>query len=185
MRKVGAAGSTLALGLVMLVAVGVGPAEAKVLKGSDVGPYEFSYDDCGFTVDVTGVFESPKSMARVGTGDHASAFFGHDNYTVTETHTRRDTGALLSISVRGLLHDVQATRISDSVFEFTMIDVFHVEFRDNAGALVGRENGQIRRVFLFDTLGDATPGGVFLGLLSEDFRGNFGGFDFCTAFGEP
>ena len=185
LRKLGAACLAHALGLVMLVLVSVDPAGAKVLKGSDVGPYEFSYGDCGFSVDVDGLFSSPKSMARVGTGDRASAFFGHDNYTLTETHTRRDTGAVLVIVVHGLLREVRATLVNGSIFEFTMLDVPHVEFRDADGVRLGRENGQIRRVFLFDTLGDDTPGGVFLESLSEDFRGHFGRFDICSAFGDP
>ncbi len=185
MRKWRVAVSAIAAALVTIVGLDVGPADAKVLRGTDISPYEFSYEDCGFIVDVAGLFSSPKSMARVGSGDDVSAFFGHDNYTITETHTRRDTGAALVISVHGLLHDVRATRIEGSIFEFTMIDVAHVEFLDADGMVLGRENGRIRRVFLFDTLGDATPGGLFLELLREDFRGNFGNFDICTALSAP
>jgi hypothetical protein len=185
MRKLRVAIPAIAAALVTIVGLDVGPANATVLRGSDISPYEFSYDDCGFTVDVIGLFSSPKSMARVGNGDDATAFFGHDNYTITETHTRRDTGAALVISVHGLLHEVRATRIEGSIFEFTMIEVPHVEFLDADGTVLGRENGRIQRVFLFDTLGDATPGGLFLELLREDFRGNFGDVDICTALGTP
>jgi hypothetical protein len=185
MRKWRVAVPAIAAALVTIIGLDVGAADATVLRGSDISPYEFSYEDCGFTVDVAGLFSSPKSMARVGNGDDTSAFFGHDNYTITETHTRRDTGAALVISAHGLLHDVRATRVEGSIFEFTMIDVTHVEFLDADGMVLGRESGQIQRVFSFDTLGDATPGGLFLELLSESFRGNFGDVDICTALGAP
>jgi hypothetical protein len=47
------------------------------------------------------------------------------------------------------------------------------------------EDGQIRRTFLFDTLGDDTPGGVFVELLTGRFSGRFGGIDTCAALAEP
>ncbi|CAN5865158.1 hypothetical protein BH24ACT6_BH24ACT6_19340 [soil metagenome] len=160
MRRVGALGATMLLGTGLFVGLPARPATAEVIRGSDVGEYGFSYDDCGFTVDVEGLFSSPRSMARVGRGADTSVFFGHDNYTITETHTRRGSAATLTITVHGLLRDVQATPVSRSVFQFTMMDVAHAEATDEIDAVLGRENGQIRRVVLFDTLGDETPGGM-------------------------
>ncbi|MEA2579453.1 MAG: hypothetical protein QOE83_345 [Actinomycetota bacterium] len=169
---------------VMVGALSVAPVAAEVIRGSDISPYRFSYDDCGFTVDVDGVFSSPHSMARVGRHKDASAFFGHDRYMLTETHTRRGTDTEVVIVAHGLLHDVRVTRISGSVFEFTMMDVAHTELYAD-GTLLGREDGQIRRTFLFDTLGDETPGGEFVELLTERFSGRFGGIDTCAALAEP
>ena len=158
------------------------PGFAEVLRGSDIGHYTASYD-CGFVMDVAGTFSSPRSMARVGKHDEASAFFGHDNYEQVEVHTRRDTGDFIVLSLSGLLHDVQATRVSGSVFEFTRIDVGRFTVTDSEGAVIYQERGQIRKTVLFDTLGDDTTGGIPLAVLSEDLRGYFpdGGFDTCAA----
>jgi len=174
--------SVLVLAAGSLVAPFGNASSATVLHGSDVAPYEFSYTDCGFPVDGTGLFNSPHSMGRVGKNDDAGAFFGHDRYTLREVHTRRDTGAVVVITAKGLLHDVQATRISGSVFEFTMMDVGTHQFRTLEGTLLHQERGQVRRTFLFDTLGDSTPGGEFIEMLSEEFHGNFPDFDFCATF---
>ncbi|MBA3690137.1 MAG: hypothetical protein H0W82_01840 [Actinobacteria bacterium] len=170
---------------VMVGGLSIAPAAAEVIRGSDISPYRFSYDDCGFTIDVDGVFSSLHSVTRVGRRNDASAFFGHDRYDVTETQTRRGTDTEVFIDVHGLLHDIRATRISGSVFEFTMMDVTHIELHAADGALLGREDGQIRRTFLFDTLGDDTLGGVFVELLTERFSGRFGGIDTCAALAEP
>jgi hypothetical protein len=170
---------------VMVGGLSVAPAAAEVIRGSDISPYQFSYDDCGFTVDVDGLFSSPRSFARVGRGDDASAFFGHDGYDITETHARRGTDTEVVIDDFGLVHDIRATRVSGSVFEFTTMDVTHAELHADDGTLLGREDGQIRRTFLWDTLGDDTPGGVLVELLTERFIGRFGGIDICAALAEP
>lgn len=173
--------TALVLAGAALVSGGLETAQATVLRGSDVATYGGSYDDCGFTVDVAGEFSSPKSKARVGKHDDATAFFGHDNYTRVEVHTRRDTGTRLLIHVDAVVHDIQATRVDGSVFRLTTTDVGKSEIQTGDGTIVYRDSGQIRRVYLLDTLGDSTPGGVLLELLSEDFRGNFPEFDFCSA----
>ena len=162
-----------------MIGLGVNQAGAEVIRGSDEASYEYSYDDCGFIVDVIGRFSSSPSQSRVGRGEDDSFFFGHDNYTIEEIHTRRDTGAVLVISDFGLVHDVQATPVSDSVFEVSLNVVTHAKLLNEEGALLGRQDGQIRRTLLWDTLGDDTPGGLHLEMMTEDFRGNFGDIDLC------
>jgi hypothetical protein len=157
-------------------------ATGTVIRGEDISNYSYGYDDCGFTVEVVGQFSSPRSMARVGTGPDASAFFGHDRYTRHETHTRVGTGDFLEIDSHGLLHEVSAQRVEGDVFEFTIIDVGGLAtVRDADGAVVARDRGSITTVYLLDTGGDAIPGGDFLGVLSESHRGRFGA-DLCALF---
>ena len=119
MRGLRVSGTALVMAGAPLPIGGLETAQATVLRGADVAIYGGSYEDCGFTVDVAGEFSSPKSKARVGKQDDATAFFGHDNYTRVEVHTRRDTGASLVIHVEAVVHDIQATRVEGSVFRFT------------------------------------------------------------------
>ena len=162
----------------------LGSASATVLHGSDVASYSGSYEDCGFIVDVVGEFSSEHSMARLGKGDAASAFFGHDTYTCRETHTRRDTGKVLILTDRALIHDVRAERVDGSVFQFTTDNVGQFMVTTQDGSIVSRDGGHIRTTYLFDTRGDSTPGGDFIEFLSEEFNGHFGDFDLCAAFSE-
>ena len=55
---------------------------------------------------------------------------------------------------------------------------------DEAGNVVVRDRGVIKRTILFDTLGDATPGGELIEDVSVDFGGPHPGwtFDTCSVF---
>lgn len=157
-------------------------ATATVIRGQDVAEYTYAYDDCGFDVEVEGMFASPRSKARVGTGPDLGAFFGHDVYVRTETHTRVDTGGVLILTTRALLHEVSARQVDGTVFEFTRMDVGALTtVTDADGAVLAKDRGIVRMTYLLDTLGDETPGGTFLGVTSETFHGAFRA-DLCALF---
>ena len=106
---------------------------------------------------------------RVGKGELASAFFGIDNYRVVDTLTNEANGNFVQIEHKESPERTKATHVSGSIFMFTMIHAGQpIRIRDMTGRVVSRDRGVIRDTFLFDTLGDDTPGGVFveqLGLL--------------------
>ena len=175
---------------IMLAVSAVASASATMLEGES-GPYSgedaFSYDDCGFWVDVTATFGGTAHI-RVGKGDLESGFFAHDNYWWREVHVRRDTGETFILSGNGLFQETTATHIGGTIFEFTAVNAGQ-PFRvfDADGNLVLRDRGVIRETILFDTLGDDTPGGEFLGSLSFHVGGPHPGLDLdiCTLFSEP
>jgi hypothetical protein len=117
---------------------------------------------CGVEVrhDITG---SGVALARVGKGEVASLFFGIDNYQATETLTNEANGNFVQIEHNGLFNWTKATHVSGSIFMVTTVDAGQpFRIRDMTGRVVSRDRGAVRETFLFDTLGDDTPGGIYL-----------------------
>jgi len=178
----GAVRSIVAVITTGVLLFGSAPAGATVFeKGHYSGTDSFSYDDCGFPVQVevefSGVF-----VIREGKHKNETAFFAHDNYSYRETHTNLDTGEFFVIYGNGNFIETKATRVEGSVFEFTGVNagqVFTVE--DSAGNVVLRDRGSIRETILFDTGGDEVPGGTFIESIDVQVNGPHPGFDvdFC------
>ena len=157
-RGLAALATTAAAAAVMLAA---GPAGATVIEsGHYSNTYAFTYECDGFDVDVAGS-DSGVFRVRAGKGKDASAFFLHDNYSYSETHTNTATGEFVTITGNAVYNEVKATRVSGNVFEFSTRESGQ-PFRvyDSSGRLVLRDRGTIAGRFLFDTLGDDEPGGV-------------------------
>jgi hypothetical protein len=149
--------SIVAVALLALAAVS--PVGATVIDQHHYsGTSTDSFDDCGFTIDVASQFEGVMHF-RVDKG--GEAFLVSDNYSYRDVLTNRDTGQWFVIRGNGLYHEVTATHVSGNVYEFVAIESgqpFVME--DSAGNIVARDRGVIRHTYLFDTLGDGTPGGV-------------------------
>jgi hypothetical protein len=180
-RMFGRAIVALGLGALLLVA-SVAPAAATMYDrqsyaGSGVGAYECGD---GNWVDVTYSFSGVDSI-RTGTGPDAGAFFDHNRYQVREVHTNRLTGEYLVITADGNFKETKATRVTGSIFEFSSVESGQIFVVTNSsGQVLVRDRGTIRSTILFDTLGDATPGGTFLADLSFFVAGPHPGVDFDT-----
>jgi hypothetical protein len=156
-----------------------GPVGATVtLRDHYSDDYAFSFDDCGFWIDVSGSVHGTAQL-RVGKGEFATAFFLHDNYAFLETWTRRDTGDTFTLGGNGLFQETNATHVSGTIYAFTSINAgqpFIV--RDADGSVLIRARGVIRQVLEFDTLGDDVPGGEFIADVSFSVHGPHPGLDF-------
>lgn len=151
------------------------------------GEDAFSYDDCGFWVDVAVTFNGTAHI-RTGKGKDASAFFLHDNYEYREVHTRRDTGESFILWGNGVFQETKAIRIEGNVFEFTSVNAGQpFVVTDSDGNILVRDRGVIRETLRFDTLGDGTPGGEFVASIAFEVHGPHPGlsFDGCGLFSEP
>jgi hypothetical protein len=173
-----------ALGAALLaLTLAAGPVGATVIMRDHYSDdYAFSFDDCGFWIDVSGHDEGIAQL-RVGKGDLATAFFLHDNYSFLETWTRRDTGDFFTLGGNGLFQETKATPVSGTIFEFTSINAGQpFVLRDSDGILIMRDRGVIRQVIQFDTLGDDMPGGEFIKDVSFSVSGPHPGLDvdLCT-----
>jgi len=180
-RRCVATAATLAL-VVLAWAL---PAEAQVI---DRERFEFSFSEdtelCGIAVhqetEVSG-----REHIRVGKGKTASAFFAHVNYSYTDVFTNPANGRFLVIEGHAVFQETKATRVEGTIFRFTSVEAGQpAVLRDMSGRVVLRDRGVIRVTILFDTLGDATPGGEVLELISERLSGPHPGFDedvFCAA----
>jgi hypothetical protein len=147
-------------GLVMAWAT---PAQATVIEREHYSfSVSFETEVCGLTLrqDISG---SGVFHARVGKNRLESAFFGIDNYESTSTLTNEDNGNFVVIEANGVFHDTRGTLVSGTIFKFTTIDAGQAFIiRDMTGQLVSRNRGVFQETYLFDTLGDETPGGLYL-----------------------
>ena len=177
-RVVAAVGA--ALMALSMTATPVGAAV--ILRDHYSDDYAFSFDDCGYWIDVSGHAEGVAHI-RVGKGDLATAFFAHDNYSFLETWTRRDTGDSFTLGGNGLFQETKATPVGGTVFEFTAVNAGQpFTVWDSDGNVIVRDRGVVRAVIQFDTLGDDVPGGEFVADVSISFSGPHDGvaFDLCT-----
>jgi hypothetical protein len=176
LRPQSAFGATLAAVVVMACAV---PAQATVIA-HDHYSFSESFPDviCGVSVRhdfvVSGV-----AHVRVGKGALDTLFFRIDNYQGTDTLTNEANGNFVLIEHNGIVHDTKGTHVEGSIFEATTIHSGQpIRIRDMTGRIVARERGVIRETYLFDTLGDHTPGGLFLETLSVQVSGPHPFLDF-------
>jgi hypothetical protein len=146
--------------------------------------YDFTYTCGAVEISVVGHAEGVFQV-RVGKGKFDTAFFAHDNYSFTETHTNPD-GDFLVISGNGLFQETRAVPLGGTLFAFSAVNAgrpFIVS--DEDGNVLVRDRGVIRETIVFDTQGDDEVGGIFIESLSFEVAGPHDGlgFDTCEILG--
>lgn len=149
-----------------LVVAMVGPTPASATMYVINEPIEFhdsgDFTDCGLSLhndlQVTGT-----ESIRTGTGKLATAFFQRQRIRSVETVTNTYNGKFLTIEQDFVVHDVKATRVSGSIFQFVTHQVGQpFVVKDMNGRVISRDRGNITFTYLFDTGGDQVPGGTFI-----------------------
>jgi hypothetical protein len=174
--------TVVAIGVLAALVVAAVPIGATVIdRGHYSDTDSFSYDDCGFLVEVSVEFSGVYRI-REGKKKNSSAFFLMDNFSYKETHTNPETGEWLVIRGNGVFNETKAQRVEGTIFKFSSVlagQPFVVE--DSSGDVVLRDRGVIRQTILFDTEGDDEPGGTEIELLEEVIKGPHPGFfaDYC------
>jgi hypothetical protein len=160
----------VATGMMVALAVCAAPAGATVIhEGTDSGTDHFTDDSCGFTLAVDVSFQTRTQLRVDQTGQ---AFLEHTIFRTTETVTNPATGGYFYIVHRGLYHEIKATQVEGTVYEFVAVEAGQpFVIKDASGNVVSRDRGVIRHTFLFDTLGDSQPSGNFIVELSDDIHG--------------
>lgn len=172
----------LGLLLAAVAALAVAPtAQGAILdrfRFADI-PYAFDDEICGIAVQIEGTV-SGHSMVRTGKGAVDSAFFEHTNAAYRETWTAAD-GSSVTVTGNANFNEIKAVPLGGNVFRFSQVEAGQ-PFRlyDAQGNLVLRDRGAIRFTVVFDTLGDATPGGIVIEELEPSVRGPHPGFDDAT-----
>jgi hypothetical protein len=169
-----------ACGGLLVALMWISPTSATIIfKEHYSDDYAFSYDCDGTTIEVSG-HDDGVAHIRVGKGALGTAFFAHDDYSFTETHTNPD-GDFLVITANALFQETKATHVSGSIFTFSSV-VSGQPFTvfDSNGKVLVRDRGAIRETILFDTLGDNMPGGTFIDSVSFDVAGPHDGLGFDT-----
>lgn len=173
-------GATAAVAVAVMI-LGAPPAGATVVDSGRYTsePYSFSYDDCGFQVDVEGT-SSGHFRIRAGKGKTDTAFFALDNFSYTETQTNPETGEFVTIKANAVFNEIRARHVEGTIFEFWAVEAGQFRLYDSDGRLVARDRGSVEFHILFDTEGDDVPGGIFVEEFMPRVRGPHPGFDdFC------
>ena len=165
----------LAVAVVSVLVVGGGTAAATVIfQDHYSGTYDFTTDECGYDLDVTSEFHG-QVVLRVEKG--GQAFLVKDKFWYRDVVTNPATGKHFVQYGNGLFHDIKATLVEGTVWEFVSVEAgqpFTIE--DSDGNVIVRDRGVIRHTILFDTLGDGQPGGIFLGETDAAVHGPHPGF---------
>jgi hypothetical protein len=181
MRRISAARKSrfnmLVLGLatMAMLALWEGPAAATVIEQAHYsGTDSFSFDDCGFTLEVESTFYG-QALLRVDKG--GEAFFVKDTYWYRDVLTNPDTGKWFVNRGHGVFHEIKATQVSGTIYEFVAVDAGQPFVLEDAnGNVIVRDRGMIRHTALFDPLGDGAPGAEFIEETSAIVHGPHPGF---------
>jgi hypothetical protein len=178
-------GALVGAAAAVLLALAAGPAAGTVVdRGHYTDTFAASFVDCGgITFDEVITFTG---QFRIQATKDPEAFLVRDTFKFRDVITNRATGKWFVL--RGIVnfHEIKYRHIGGTLYEFTANESgqpFVLE--DSSGRVVVRDRGNIRRVGVFDTLGDAEPGADFITELSVSVRGPHPAFDdpaqFCNA----
>ena len=146
----------LALGVAVVAgsALAADPADAAPLVREHYsGTDSFSFDDCGFTVEVS-VHGSGLFKLRPGRHGDATPYY-FDNYDVHLVYTNPDTGAWFTRDGNGMYKDLRIVNVGGTLYRFEAMEVGQpFVIRDSDGNVVMRDRGALRFGFTVDTLGD-------------------------------
>jgi hypothetical protein len=164
--------------LVGLMLAGAPAAQAEVIKEDR---FTQTIDDdgefCGIAVHFDGTF-SARVMYRVGKGNVATAFFIQEVSSQSATVTNPVNGKFFLIEGKSVVHGLKATPLGGNLFLQEEIEAGQpFSILDPSGRVVIRNRGVIRTTVIFDTEGDAVPGGNEVEVVSVEVSGPHPGFD--------
>jgi hypothetical protein len=139
------------------VAQAAPPYEHMRYSGTD----SFTEEICGLDVTIDVEFRGVLTIRTVKDSD-GQAFLAHNNYETVETITNPVTEQQLIITANGVFHEQRATHVSGNLWSFDVLDAGTLTLTDLDGNRLLRERGVVKIRQLFDTLGDAQPGGELI-----------------------
>jgi hypothetical protein len=177
-RTWGTRGATV-LGVAAFLALAVAPAGATVVERGTFSGSELGVADsiCGIDVVRDSTF-SGRFRDRVDKASDGQAFLERFNGQFRDVFTNPLNHRSMSIEAKELSNELKATQVAGNVYAFVTIEAGQpFVVRDGDGNVVLRDRGVVRRRVLFDTLGDSTPGGVFVDEEILSVSGPHPGFD--------
>jgi hypothetical protein len=143
-----AVAATLAMGMLLAGAVTATPASASVIdRGRYVDPYSASFDDCGTTVDVSGVVTG-QFLERLR-GDQPLSYDA-EHFVNRTTYTNRSTGRSWTTVTIDTHLDISIMLISGTIYRGTGQDTGTFSVYDSAGKLYYRDAGNRKFTEVFD-----------------------------------
>lgn len=161
-----------------LVAASVAASAQATVRERFTEESEWSFvEDCGFPVEVSGS-GTGLYIVREGKNRDQGAFPVLNRFEYSETWTNPATGEWFVVRGHGLFNEVEATHVEGSIFEFRFVQAgqpFVIE--DSSGRVVERNRGSVHVTYLFDTQGDAQPGGDWIADVGVRIAGPHPGMD--------
>ena len=156
--------SMKALGTVTAAALAAGltalPAAANERDNTKNEPFSYIEERCAFDLAVDGVINGNFVVRQDRSGQ---AFLVLDRVNYRSTLTNADTGRSFTIEARNVFHEISAEQVDGNVYRFRVVLSGQQLFiRDGQGRPYGHSAGSSAFTYLFDTLGDGQPGGVWL-----------------------
>jgi hypothetical protein len=165
----------------MAVALAI-PAFAKAVDGGSFSGTD-SGIECGSFVRET-TFSGSFTIKDATPATSGQFFYFMQHVQYTDVITNPDTGAFFTVSGRSLFKELRAQLVEGSTFRYRTIEVGQpFVITDMNSKVVLRDRGLIEMSYVFDSLGDSAPGGVFLEdpILSRVAGPHPGlNFDFCA-----
>jgi hypothetical protein len=182
-RQICAVLSVAALSVVGLAApsYAAAPIDRFTYSGTD------SFTECDGAYDAMNSFSGMVLITDTNPSLDGQFFRFSDNYEFTEVITNPLNGEYVVLHGNGDFKELQVRSLGDGIFSHHTHDTGLFTIRDSSGRVLLKEAGIVEFAYVFDTLNDGQPGGVFL---SEEFvrvsgphptfsEGSDEEFDFC------
>jgi hypothetical protein len=188
--RAGSAGSravTAVLAALLLAALATPASAAIVERDRYAGTYAFSFNDCGFDIDVAGSYWGHYRIREGKAQATATPFYLHDRNSWEETLTA-DNGTVLTVRSSQVLNEIRARYLGDAIFEFDRLAAGQTRVYDADGTLLFRDRGMAVFTYSFDKREHPRePGGEFIELVDVQVRGPhpfdlLPGDEFCALF---
>jgi hypothetical protein len=162
---------TAVLAALLLAALATPASAAIVERDRYAGTYAFSFDDCGFDIDVAGSYWGHYRIREGRAEATATPFYLHDRNSWEETLTA-EHGTTLTIQSNQVINEIRARYLGDAVIEFDRLAAGQTRVYDADGNLLFRDRGMALFTYTFDKQEHPRePGGEFLGLVDVQIRG--------------
>jgi hypothetical protein len=161
-----------ALMVVLMLGALTAPASARIVERDRYsGTYGFTFDDCGFDIDVEGSYWGHYRIREGRAEATATPFFLHDKNSWEETLTA-ENGTTLTIQSNRVANEIRARYLGEAVFEFDRLWAGQLRVYDDEGNLLFRDTGNILFTYSFDKQEHPRePGGEFIELVDVQIRG--------------
>jgi hypothetical protein len=145
----------------LLVLALAGPVQAKIIDSGTFSGTE-SGIECG-TYTRESTFSGSFTIKDATPATDGQFFFFTFRSEHTDVITNPETGAFFTVTGSLLFKEIQPRLVQGTVYTYDTIEVGQpFVIADMAGKVVLREAGLIEFSYVFDSLGDSAPGGVFL-----------------------
>jgi hypothetical protein len=151
-----AAGAALLLSLAVAAPVAARPIEKATFEDTSI------FTDCDGLLAGVSVVSGWDIIKDATPATGGQFFYFETRNRFTDTLTNTATGKSFTVSGTSFFRENQARLVEGTVFTYVSHEMVNIVIRDADGKVVLRDVGLIETSYVFDTLGESTPGGVYV-----------------------